>query len=56
MLSHFSQRFLQSGRPLLLSDGWPESFVDELAQQCLREVEGRTPYYILLEHVYAKRR
>jgi len=50
------KRFLQSGRPLLLSDGWPESFVDELAQQCLQEVEGRTPYYILLEHVYAKRR
>jgi hypothetical protein len=57
MLSHLLQQFLQSGRPLLLGNGLSENFIDELAQRCLWEVEEeRTPYYILLEHVYARHR
>ncbi|KIM71701.1 hypothetical protein PILCRDRAFT_830189 [Piloderma croceum F 1598] len=57
LMSEDIKQFLKSGRPLLLGSGLPESHIDELTLRCLREIEeGRTPYYILLEHVYARHR
>ncbi|KAL6304917.1 S-adenosyl-L-methionine-dependent methyltransferase [Sparassis latifolia] len=49
--------FLKSGRPLLLGTGLPEVVVNELEGNARRELlEARTPAYILVEHVYARKR
>lgn len=51
------KEFLKSGRPLLLSSGLSEALVDELEQNSRQELDMAYPrYYILLEHVYARRR
>lgn len=49
--------FLLSGRPLLLGTGLPEQILDPIEEAARQELlEGRTPNYIRLEQVYARRR
>ncbi|KAI0783388.1 S-adenosyl-L-methionine-dependent methyltransferase [Abortiporus biennis] len=49
--------FLESGRPLLLSAGVKESFLNELETKARREMEeARTPLYVLVENVVARRK
>ncbi|OCH88758.1 S-adenosyl-L-methionine-dependent methyltransferase [Obba rivulosa] len=49
--------FLKSGRPLLLSSGMDEAVVNEVEANACRELlEARTPSYILVEKVYARKK
>ncbi|KZT27548.1 S-adenosyl-L-methionine-dependent methyltransferase [Neolentinus lepideus HHB14362 ss-1] len=48
--------FLRSGRPLLLSSGFPEYLVNEVQARADQELdEGWTPGYILCQSVYARK-
>lgn len=56
-LMHFIQAFIQSGRPLLLGSGLPESLVNELEERANAELhEARWPQYIRVQNVYARRK
>ncbi|EMD42323.1 hypothetical protein CERSUDRAFT_79907 [Gelatoporia subvermispora B] len=49
--------FLRSGRPLLLGSGIDEAIVNEVEENARRELlEARTPSYILVENVYARKK
>ncbi|KZP28967.1 S-adenosyl-L-methionine-dependent methyltransferase [Athelia psychrophila] len=51
------KEFLKSGRPLLLASGLSAAYVDELEDGCRKELdEAKTPHYMVLEQVYARRR
>ncbi|KAF9817961.1 hypothetical protein IEO21_03036 [Rhodonia placenta] len=46
--------FLKSGRPLLLSNGWPEELVNEYEEKARNELmDARIPTYVRVENVYA---
>lgn len=49
--------FMKAGRPLLLGTGFPEHVVNIVEEQARAELlEARTPLYLLVENVYARRR
>lgn len=51
------QQFLKAGRPLLLGSGIEESMVNLVEEKATQELmEARTPLYILIENVYARKR
>ncbi len=48
---------MKAGRPLLLGTGFPEHVVNIVEEQARAELlEARTPLYLLVENVYARRR
>lgn len=55
MLTYFfTQAFMKSGRPLLLSSGMSESLVAEIEMEANRDLyELRTSHYVRLQRVYA---
>ncbi|KAF9654170.1 hypothetical protein BDM02DRAFT_41922 [Thelephora ganbajun] len=51
------QTFVRGARPLLLSGGMDEAFLDAFERKVDEELQGaRIPYYIHIENVYARRR
>ena len=48
---------MRGARPLLLSGGMEEAFLDAFEQKVSEELrEARVPYYVHVENVYARRR
>ena len=53
----YFKEFLRSGRPLLLSAGFPENVVNTLETRAMQEVnEARIPLFFRLQNVFARRR
>ncbi|KAH7922843.1 S-adenosyl-L-methionine-dependent methyltransferase [Leucogyrophana mollusca] len=49
--------FIKGGRPLLLGSGLSEEFVNDIQEKAFAELaEAKTPLYVLIQNVYARKR